>query len=318
MKIRTSVVVLLVSLPLLYLYSYFLISSYLYGDQLNYRLLYQALANASASNVIRISRSLISAHDGLSFYILWVGAQIGISKNVFIALCNVLMLILLYNLARRHHANYSMITLLLINYYIIVLMTGAERLKFAFIFLLLAASSRQRRYTILMLVAAIFAHMESILFVLSSVAGKLTASIDPRYLRRLHWRQITKLLLILVSFVLILMYKSDGILDKVNSYMKINLAFVDTGPAILFTLVGSVFIRRKILFIASLTPLIIVILFIGAIRVNMIVFMIGVYLYWLEGKSNHPLLYLMMFYFAIKGLLIMHDVVVFGTGYPTA
>lgn len=120
--------------PFLFVYSYFLIVYYTEGDRFGYRALYEALSNANFSEVPEISTMYVNASDWLTFYILWIPAKSGINKDFFIACSNLLLLGCLYLALVRHRINYALIALFLLNYYVIVLMTGAERLKFSMIF----------------------------------------------------------------------------------------------------------------------------------------------------------------------------------------
>lgn len=304
---------LLVS-PVLFFYSYYLISNYVFGDQIVYRALYEALSNISFLEVPLVAEQYISASDVLSYYLLWIGAILGIDKDIYIALANVLLLLSLYVLARRHGVNHSMIALMMCNYYVIVLMTGAERLKFAFIFLFLAAVVRGRQLKILLGLLSIFAHLQSLIFLASLALNHYKNII----LRLLHGNLRKKSVFAVVGAVLLgamLFYiKLDSIEGKFESYRE-GGAFAEVLQIAVFMLAGLFFIKNKFGFFISLLILMLSTIFIGGSRVNMIAVFVGVYLFWIEGKGNHPFIYIIMIYFAFKSVPFVLNILNYGNGF---
>lgn len=304
----------LLASPILYLYSYYLISNYVFGDQIIYRELYESFSGASFLEVPFVAERHISAFDSLSFYLLWIGAALGIDKDVYIALANTLLLLALYVLARRHSVNYSMIALLMCNYYVIVLMTGAERLKFAFIFLFLAALMRKKKWNIFFALLSVFAHLQS-LILLTSLALNQYKNIIWNLLRgNLRRSRISSVVGALVLGLVLFYSKLDAIGEKYNYYSQSG-TFLESVQIILFMLAGLLFIKNKFGFFISLLSLMMLTLFIGGNRVNMIAVFVGVYLFWIEGKGNHPFLYVTMIYFAYKSLSFVSNILSYGNGF---
>ena len=300
--------------PVLYFYSYYLISNYVVGDQIVYRALYEALSSASFLEVPFVAEQYISAFDSLSFYLLWIGAVLGVDKDVYIALANTLLLLALYVLARRHNVNNSMIALLMCNYYVIVLMTGAERLKFAFIFLFLAALMRQKKWNILFALLSVFAHLQSIIF-LTSLALNQYKNIIWNLLRgNLRRKSFFSVVGALALGVVLFYSRLDAIEGKYNYYSQSG-ALAEVLQIAVFMLVGLLFIKNKFGFFISLLVLMMLTFFIGGNRVNMIAVFVGVYLFWIEGKGNHPFLYVTMIYFVYKSVPFVSNILNYGNGF---
>lgn len=113
--------------PLSFLVSVFLLNFYTAGDQAHYHKFYEALKTARLSEIMTLGLLYIDSAEPLSTVVFWLGAKLGFDKNVFISALNVVLVVGLFLLARKHNASKLTIALLLTNFYLIVLMTGAER-----------------------------------------------------------------------------------------------------------------------------------------------------------------------------------------------
>lgn len=314
MRAKKFYLELLMLAPVFFGYAYFLTSNYIYGDQIHYRLLYDALSDADFWDVPLVSLRYISASDLLSFYVLWVGAGLGIDKDIYIALANTLMLSELYLLARRCGINYSMIALLMCNFYVIVLMTGAERLKLAFIFIFLAALADQKKWKMAFGVGSIFLHLQSIILLASLVLNYYKYMIS----KALHGRLPKRDFLIFVSILFLVWILLYNMLDSINSKFESYSEGGSLAGALqiaIFLLAGLLFINNRFGFFISLLPLMIATLFIGGERVNMIAVFAGVYLFWVERKGNHPFLYVTMIYFLFKSVPFVSNILKYGDGF---
>lgn len=305
---------LLFIVPVFFIYSYILISNYTHGDQYIYRALYDALASASFRDVPSVAESYVDASDFISFYILWLGAYLGVDKDIYISFANTLILALLFIIARKYSINYTMIVLLLCNYYIIVLMTGAERLKFAFIFLFLAEIFHRQKWKIFFLVLSVLAHLQSIILLTPLAFQRYGELIRNLMLGHLHKSRFIALLVIGFIGVILFYYNETAMTVKYYAYSEAG-ALEESLQILLFMSLGLVFIKNRVSFFIVLFPLLMGTLFIGGNRLNMIAFVVGVYMYWLEKKGNHPFLYIIMIYFALKSVPFVYNILKHGSGF---
>ncbi len=301
--------------PLIFGYSYFLISNYLYGDQVSYRGLYAALAATDFLDIPITAKNFIDASDVLSFYFLWIGAHFGIDKDIYISLANTLMLLSLFVLARKYNINYTMILLLFCNYYIVVLMTGAERLKFAFIFLFLSDIVRDRKLKIPFLVSSVFAHLQSLILLPSLVFIAYKDNLSS-FLKKRNFRPMTIISFLAVGVIGGLLFYSniDEVATKFDLYEKEGSVFSSL-QIVVFLSLGLFFIKNKLSFFIVLLPLLLATFFIGGNRVNMIAVFVGVYMFWREQRGNHPFLYIVMIYFFFKSIQFILNIVDYGEGF---
>ena len=310
-KIHLQVLVLA---PIIFGYSYFLISNYLYGDQNSYRALYDALSVVDFLDVPIIAERYITASDWLSFYLLWPGARLGIDKDIYISFFNTIMLLCLYVLARRHGVGYVMIALIMCNFYIIVLMTGAERLKFAFVFLFLAELVHSRKFKASFFLLSILSHLQSFILLVAASLNNYKDLFLKLLRGSLRKKLVPSILLALIFGAILFYVKTEAIAQKFESYRE-GGALTEGLQIAIFMAIGLIFIKNKLGFFICMLALMVGTIFIGGQRVNMIAVFLGVYFFWLERKGNHPFLFFIMVYFAFKSVPFVFNILNYGNGF---
>lgn len=314
MKRKTAYILLLI--PLFFAYSYFLISNYTYGDHRSYRPLYKALAYADFSEVFEVSQHYITANDGFSFYILWLGAIAGIDKDIFIALANTILLLGLYITANKYNINKTMFFLMLTNFYIIVLMTGAERLKFAFILLILAEITEKKWLKVIFSSLSIFAHLQSLILIGSTILGSFSQKIiDALRGNKLPVRIVFSFFAVVLLGLFFVYYKQDDIWLKFRSYASDVIQFSEIFQIAALLIAAVYFAKNKIALLFSFIPLGVSVLILGGQRVNMIAVIVAILFFWKEGKPNHPFMYALMLYFSIKSIPFVSNIINYGDGF---
>ena len=199
-------------------FSYYLLGLYVNGDQTYYRLLYSAFKETNFLDIFSVAFSIIGSAELLSLTTLWLGAQLKIEKDLYISLYNFLLLIGLWLFCRRNKSGALVLFLILTNYYILVLLTGAERLKFAFILITFGFVFFERRLVgKLLLASSIGAHFQSALFLLGvgayrALANKVIFSFRMR-INGLFITSVSILFLFIVSY-----YFLDNIVRKFTAY----------------------------------------------------------------------------------------------------
>ncbi|QEQ57217.1 hypothetical protein [Chlorobium phaeovibrioides] len=76
-----------------FMWSYFLLMHYTNGDQGSYRLFYQALQSVPVGEVMPIALAYVSSEEPLSAFILWVGANLGLDKDVYVSILNLVLFV---------------------------------------------------------------------------------------------------------------------------------------------------------------------------------------------------------------------------------
>jgi len=302
-------------LPVFFTYSYLLISGYIEGDQYYYRIFYNELASTKAFDVISVGLIKVGSVEPISLYVLWLGAQLGIDKDIYISFLNVLLLSLIYIFCRSNRVGLIPMFLLLTNFYVIVLMTGAERLKIGYIILLLAAISNGRKSRIL-LGASFMAHLQNAILLPSIVLAQNADSIR-RLLKagKFKVKFISAIIGMAILAAVFFGIFNEAIVKKVISNISHEARDPQLTNLILLTVVGFLATRNRWRMIVALLPLYPAVLILGGQRINMIAVTLAIYFLIKEKQLSHPLVLLLLFYFSLKSIPFIVNIAKYGSGF---
>lgn len=307
-----------VSFILLYAYSYILISNYTLGDQEHYRKLYELFSETNFSSILLIAPNVIGSSEPVSLFILWLGSVLGIDKDLYISLWNSILLIGLLKLSQKHKLGWLFIVFILSNFYIVVLLTGAERLKFAFIFIIYFYLFYEKKIlNVSFLILAVLSHFQTLLFIFGVAAYSLLGSLKILIFKK----KIKTLTFVLISLMLILIamliiYFGEIMFLKVQYYFlnhDTSLAsFIKLLILLLVALLATGNRGSMALMVLSFIPVIYVL---GGERVNMIVFMLVLFTLITEGKAKKPIFMVLMAYFTAKSYGFVYNIFTHGNGF---
>ena len=286
--------------PIFFAYAYLLISPYTEGDQYYYRLFYSELAETSAIDVIPLAIKKVASVEPISLYILWGGSNLGINKDIFISLLNVIMLLGLFLLCRKYDIGPIPLFLLLTNFYIIVLMTGAERLKIAYIIAIWAALSSGNKSRILFGASGL-AHLQNVIMLPSLLLARYAESMR-RLLKAGKFRlQFIFAIIVLIVFASVFFgIFNDAIIRKVVSNMSHEARDVGLTNLIILTVVAIFATKNRWRMFLLLLPMYPAVAILGGQRVNMIAVTLAIYLLITERALNHPFVLLLLLYYLGK------------------
>lgn len=320
------IITLIIFVPLFALYSYWLVVPTVYGDAESYQSLYDALSKASFHEVRELGVFYVSSNE-LTPYIIWIGAKLGIAKNIYITFFNIILLcgILFFVINRKISFSIIFFTILMVtNFYVVVLMTSAERLKFAYIFLILAALSKGRMKTILFL-SSITMHFQSILLVSGQLVYLYSRKIKETLLGKSSERQkgsILKILILIALVTVSYIYFKNGILVKADVALERSSNSISELAQLFLLFIASIILLKKkfetcIMFLFYSMA----ILLIGGSRVNMIVYTSVVYIILSEGALNRFTVravpfYLIAIYLSFKSIGYIERTFIQGHGWP--
>lgn len=292
-----------------------LILPYTEGDQLHYRLFYDKVQDASLIEAFQLSVVHIDAYEPVSIAVLWLGAKLGLDKDIYISFLNTILLTSLLLFLLRHKTNSIIIFLFLANFYLVVLMTGAERLKIAYIFLLLGAILSGKVRLVFAGLSSV-AHFQSLILLISALSGRYSASIKKMY----KFNYFSKRdLIFLVSFVFIsaifyVMF-SDGLSSKVSSYLRSDFEISEFFQIIIMGVIGLYLAKRKLQILLALLSMIPFVAAFGGDRVNMIAFTLVTYFLVTEGRQNNFIFISLMLYMSFKSISFIGNIYANGNGF---
>lgn len=316
---------LTILIPLFAWYSYWLVVPTVNGDAESYKALYDALSVASLDEVRELGVLFVSSRE-FTPYVLWIGATLGIDKNIYITFFNIVLLsgIFLLTIKRKLSLCSVIVAFLMVtNFYIVVLMTSAERLKFAYILLVFAALSKDRTRVIFFL-SSLAMHFQTIILIFGQFVYLFSGNLKDRLLgkykksHKINKLQIIGLFIILIFLVLYfkdaLLIKATSALDGSNNGVgelaQLFLLFCATIP-----LLNKRFESFSLFVFYGAT-----VFLIGGSRVNMIAFTSIFYIALSEGafdrlKARAIPFYLILIYLSFKSIGYIERTFIQGHGW---
>lgn len=295
--------------------SYILLGFYTEGDQIHYKRLYETFEAAYFGEVMGLGVLHVSSAEPITLHVLWVGAVLGIDKNVYISIFNSILVFSILVLLGRSNAPLYIYMLLLTNFYLIVLLTGAERLKFAYIFFVFAAISTSTFGRFGSFVLAPLSHFQALIYFPSLIL--YTLHYDLKRLLRLYLT--TKLLSVILFFavfvVAISLFKFDEILAKAVIYIGRNAQINEAVNLLILLIVAMSATKNRWRMLLVLLPLFPAVVLLGGERVNMIAVSLVIYYLLIEQRLSRPLPILLLCYFSMQSIFFISNIIRYGDGF---
>ncbi|MCJ8512259.1 hypothetical protein [Acinetobacter lwoffii] len=316
MKINKSIVFATLYSIIAFFFTIIVMPFFTNGDQSHYRDFYRYCfydAYTLEQQFFCFQNTLGSSEPGY-FVLSKIFNSISISKDIFIAIANTILTfistILIFRYYKAVWHRHLFLLLVLSNYYFIVMLFSAERLKFGFIFLVLGLLYANRS-RIALFILAILTH------------AQVAIMIAPLYLSRIFAKETrwpTKLVVSLGGLVLFggMFYFLQGhIQAKYSAYSTLESGSIGIMGALktaVFIVFAAISIRKSIAIIAGL-PIIILAYFLGSDRIGMLAFIlyVGLVLYY-KNKMDLMLL-IVMLYFSYKSIEFISNIFIYGNGY---
>lgn len=248
------------------------LSRYTAGDQYHYSLFYAGLYGVGVSDISELQMRITGSSEPAFGIIMWIGANLQIEKVYYISVFNVLLVALVAKRIMPERLRISaliFIALTVGSFYFMVLMTSAERLKFAYISAFFAALSTSRIKSIFWLLLSVTFHFQFLIVILALVFGKMATVTPSRFIARSHLFSISLGVILSLGLMIIVTNHREAIGHKVTSYSASEGL---TGLVQILTLIVATFIslpeKREPL--GALLFLIAVSMEIGSERTNMI------------------------------------------------
>lgn len=283
---------------------------YVNGDQWHYRMFYHALIAAHPSEVQTLQLRYTGGAEPLFGHVMWLGANLGYEKGEFVATFNALLAVVLVRFLRLNDVRIWLIPLFLANFYFLVLLFAAERLKFAVLLtLIFAALSSRLRYFAAIL--APFAHFQTLILYSSGLAAQIPRIVS----RRTRLQTVWAFIVAAIVGVLLLNHFGASLQDKLAGYGSRERGFSELIGGVAALALGLVVIRDRLRLLLAMSPIMVAALVVGSARVNMMAFMLLTYLVVVERRACHPFYLTLLVYFAVKSVSFMHGVFALGDGF---
>lgn len=284
----------------------FVLYNYYYGDPAHYQKYYESLIGRDVIWALRSQRDYLGSSELIYPIVAWVGSNAFIERYVFMAVIDGAMYAFLFNVLRVNQCHPIFIALCLTNFYVVVLATSAERLKFAYIFLFLALMTAGR-IKLLWMALAPLAHFQSLITHGSIFVWHFFAHLSARV-------KVAIGVSATIGAMALLYFFYGALLDKFAAYQgRGGLVDILSGMA-LVGIALAIFQNRMRVFM-TFAPLIALTFVLGSDRMNMVTFTSFLYICLIEKKTNHPAVLLVMVYFSIKAIEFIDNVLKYGNGF---
>lgn len=296
-------------------FSFYLMPFYQHGDQDHYREVYKYCFYENYTHLQQFFcySNTIGSAEPVYFYLTKFAHLFIENKDIYITILNtafayVLTLVVLkfYKVSWHRHI---FLFLVFTNFYLIVLLFSAERLKISILFLLSALLLKHYRQ-LLLLGVALLAHMQSFLLIFPIIAHRILAG---------ELSKLKKLIFLagsVIAFGGIFIFLQNHFLAKLAAYTSNDEdggfgAIIKTGIYVIFALIST----RKILPALTIMPVVLLSYFIGESRVGMIAFMIYAASVIYYKKQMDLVLLALLVYFSIKSISFVDNFIQYGNGF---
>ncbi len=307
----------LLGAPFIFWASLMLTTPFVNGDQVFYRNFYESLAYAQLNEIIQLQLGTTGSGEPLFGAIMWFGAKMGVDKDIYVAIWNTILACSLIHLAAYYRSNIVFIFLLLTNFYVVVLFTSAERLKFSYIALALAAASSSPWRTVTLCFAAVLSHFQTLIALFGWAAGYATRIRFERLAQKINLFGAAFLGLVVTGLAIVFAIQFQStISEKASAYMGSGGFLSLVNIAILLVASLICFPKKAEVTLMLVTCAFFAFIF-GSNRINMIAFSIFIFICIKEGRTAHPAVTALMLYFSYRSIDYVRLILTHGDGFST-
>lgn len=299
-----------------YIFSVWILRYYVGGDQRYYTALYDSLRNTPFYAISKTQYNYTGSREPLYGILMWFFAGLYEKDAVISAFNAILMSTIAYWLVSQK-VNKLFLLLVFTNYYMLVLLTSAERLKFAYLFAALSVVLPPA-WRFAAAACSLLNHF-SVIIIFLSISLPERARLAIASLRTGGFKALTSivfLVAILSSFFIFYMLSRASYTEKIEAYQAYDVMEVASGALLAAV---ALFVSKQRLHVLMLLTLPLIATFVfGGGRMNMITATVFVYTVVRESRTGHPLVLLLMAYLSFKSIGYIDSVLQYGTGFLTA
>lgn len=287
-------------------FSLYILELYISGDQQHYINYYNNIKGEDLLSAYVDGFSYLSAVEPFSLLILWIGSNLDIDKVYYISFFNTILFSLLLLIINKYKFKFLPRFFFISNFYFIVLYTGAERLKFLFIPLLLSILVENKFLKKILMFSYPFFHLQGVLFLIFE------------FLKEFKFFSFSKKFFYFLFSVFLSILAFPFFSGKFYSYFILDQLIISEITQVIILSIILFYITRD-----TMTALLFVFFFsflslsFGSSRITIIAFFSYLTLLLEVKKINHPLNTLLLFYFFIKSLFFIDNIIIYGDGFVT-
>jgi len=304
-KKRNLLMAIAVGFAAFVFYNYVLYN-YHYGDPAHYQRYYDSLIGRDIIWAVVTQWDYLGSSELIYPVVAWIGSNASIERYILMAAIDGAMYAFLFNALRSYRCSPIFIALCLTNFYVVVLATSAERLKFAYVCIFLALMTAGR-IKLLWMALAPLAHFQSLISLGSIFIWHFFNQLSTRV--KLAISVVTG-----ISAALLIYFFYGAMIDKFAAYQgQGNLLDILSGMALLA--VALVIFPNRLRVFLTIAPLIGLTFVLGSDRMNMVTFTTFMFICLVEGKTKHPAVILIMAYFSFRSVGFVDNILKYGNGF---
>ena len=295
------------------IFSWWWLPYYHDGDQRYYTSLYNMLKVYGIADALALQKQVIGASEPVYVSIMWVFAR-ALDKIAIISIFNGVLSAVLYGWLSSRKASAPFILLIFTNFYLLVLLTSAERLKFGYLFavsgLLFPLLGR-----VVLIILSLFTHFSFILVVIPVVLGEKASEIVT-LVRRGSKRAIWSLVTLGIAGAAIGGFYVSNLYayqDKAAHYLSYDLP--EIAEVAILSLVAVTVSSSKVKSSVMMILPVVATYALGGDRMNMLSTTVFIYLVTVENKTSNPLVLAVLAYLSYKSVGYIQNVYLYGTGF---
>lgn len=299
-----------------FLFSYWYLDAYYMGDQLFYRNFYGALFGTAPQLWAALQESYLGSSEPLYRYVIGIGAFYDVDRLSYLSFWNAALIASIGYVLFKYRSGLLFALLLLTNYYLLVLLGPAERLKFAYICFVLGFASQNIAVRVALSLASFFFHTQALIQFASTGAYLLVR--EYRYFVASPVRLLGSVIAAAAGlgavFYVFYALLGSSITLKMEVYSSASEGYLEALQWALILGGGLVVFRNRLAYFAGMLPMGILTILFGN-RVNVATFVFFVALAITQRKTAHPIVLAVMAYMSLKSIPFMINVLRYGTGY---
>lgn len=297
-----------------FLISYFLADFFYLGDQQFYNKFYQDSCGLNLSESFFLYQNILGSSEvGYFFVVHFVSCFV--NKILFNSLVNAVFSYLIVFRMLQLRVSYIFIFFLSTNFYFLVILLSAERLKFCLFFVMIFFLYKPLvRYFYLLL--SVLAHIQ-IVVILPAIFSKSIIILMTRMYHGFLHKSAIFFIIIFCFLIFVFLFYSSHITDKFLVYNSKNGGNVisELKPVLFFLL--SIFYSRnhKMELIVSFIPIMVASYYVGSERLVVFSYFIFMYYVFISGKNMNIIVLIICFYFSVQGVLFINNIFLCNDGF---
>lgn len=285
---------------------------YIGGDQVFYNKLYDTLGGMDFVSAFEYYQLHVNKVEVVYFTFTWAGGTLGIDKNTWFTLINVVFSFFYVRLFRRLGFSPILIFVFFVtNFYFYVLFFAADRLKFGCLFLIIAFTVSYNRHKVILIFASVVGHVQMLILYSSFISMYVSERFKSKKFYLLNAKYIIPIAIVVTPLSI---YVSGHVASKILSYID-NGGIGSVVKQLVFVVFSMYCCRNWVKVLFAYLPILVVSFIIGDERVTMFSYAMFMFFSLNKHRGLNIPTFILMTYFGFKSIVFIMRVISTGSGF---